>query len=1117
MGQNDERDAQLWEFIYGLLPAEEAEALRRRIASDPDVARAYARVKLQSEIVAAAARWQGPPVSLLRPSDERVSLAARPEQPASRSPGSRARLAANGLVGLAAAALLCVLGYGYARPLLRQGAPPQALDAQTVVAELSVPDRLYPGLTQSLAVRTLANDGTPQAAQVGYRIRTADGSVRLAGQQMTDSQGQLHIAIPASLVSTASRVEIDMGAGHISGTLRVELRQAVIPRVAHLMLDRPCYRPGETVAFRSVTLSRADRRADAEGLVEYDIRHANGNSVLPARLTCTTQHGVGSGSWRIPPDSAAGVYTVVVSGVGRDVAGARQTFVVQADGPAAAQSKKGPPAAPRLVARFVPEGGELVAGLKNRVYFECRDQFGRPLEVAGRVTDSRGGEIVKVRTRHAGRGVFEFVPRSGQTYALHADEPLGGPAALPLPPVSSSRNVMLRVEPSVLDEAAAVPVEIYSKGSQPGRLLVAAHCRGAMVGQRLVDGRQFVPQGTTSYCRVSLPVAVEADGVLRVSVFDCQSRPPVRISQRLVYRRPRTRLNVRAENLQPQYAPGEKVQLALRTTDETGRPVSAVLGVGVVADTSPQADPGHPLRLPEFLYLAAEIGRPEDLEAGGSFGTDEPAARESLELLLGLQSAPPQIGLPSQQWLAQPNRLQQEQAAAGGPAAIADGMLRPGESDSAASGGRQDERSLVVPRDADAYPVICDNRAQVEAAYAHARATWEERARVRRERLGCLLSLGGAVLAVAVLLLVLLRLSANPRLWVPALATACVSLAIGIMWLGGVAEPPKTVAVAPRVSPAAPLGAPSSEPVSAATQVEQRQRAQEPPAAEALPRLAAGPQADKAAAERRRATTEEEALKSPGSAGEVAGRAAAPLPTRLSEAKETAMRREESAEPPVSLGLAGRYSPGRQATPAVPAEPPAGAMPRAAGPAGGLDGPRDVIGPIEHADDGLSRERSASELEAGRKAVKVLVPSLGAARRAPAVSRPGGTMEKSLGEYQLRDSGALFPDPRLSRERRGESLWDGLRASQPLQPATEGTAAPQEAKKKPQQTAAGRIETLLWKPLLVTGEDGRAGIEFTIPDWAADVHLFADAHADGRVGAVEHVIRVRPTAVDRPD
>jgi hypothetical protein len=56
----------LWDYVYGLLDEAEAEVVRRQITSDRDVAREYARVKLQSELVAQAAKAAEPARELPR-------------------------------------------------------------------------------------------------------------------------------------------------------------------------------------------------------------------------------------------------------------------------------------------------------------------------------------------------------------------------------------------------------------------------------------------------------------------------------------------------------------------------------------------------------------------------------------------------------------------------------------------------------------------------------------------------------------------------------------------------------------------------------------------------------------------------------------------------------------------------------------------------------------------------------------------------------------------------------------------------------------------------------------------------------------------------------------------
>jgi hypothetical protein len=54
-------------------------------------------------------------------------------------------------------------------------------------------------------------------------------------------------------------------------------------------------------------------------------------------------------------------------------------------------------------------------------------------------------------------------------------------------------------------------------------------------------------------------------------------------------------------------------------------------------------------------------------------------------------------------------------------------------------------------------------------------------------------------------------------------------------------------------------------------------------------------------------------------------------------------------------------------------------------------------------------------------------------------------------------------------------------------------------------------ETLYWHPLLLTGADGRATLEFDLPDRPATFHVTVDAHTvDGRVGSARQQITAAP-------
>src|SRR5207253_5268617 len=69
-----------------------------------------------------------------------------------------------------------------------------------------------------------------------------------------------------------------------------------------------------------------------------------------------------------------------------------------------------------LRVEFFPEGGTLVAGVPNRVYFRAQDGKGSPVDVVGEIVDAKGTVIVRVETLRTndseirGLGVFSHTP-----------------------------------------------------------------------------------------------------------------------------------------------------------------------------------------------------------------------------------------------------------------------------------------------------------------------------------------------------------------------------------------------------------------------------------------------------------------------------------------------------------------------------------------------------------------------------------------------------------------------------------------------------------------------------------------------------------------------------------
>ena len=173
------------------------------------------------------------------------------------------------------------------------------------------------------------------------------------------------------------------------------------------------YRPGETVHYRSLTLSRFALTADREMPVHFEILDPRGAVVPDSSSDGVTERGVASGAFTIPDElGRRAVHAGRPQSRSECSPEQKQPFVIRRDRAdvgkrsetAREVAAKTPAADPgKVEVTFYPEGGELAAGLENRVYFVGRDSAGKPVRLSGMIVaegrgdDGRDEEVAAVR------------------------------------------------------------------------------------------------------------------------------------------------------------------------------------------------------------------------------------------------------------------------------------------------------------------------------------------------------------------------------------------------------------------------------------------------------------------------------------------------------------------------------------------------------------------------------------------------------------------------------------------------------------------------------------------------------------------------------------------------
>jgi hypothetical protein len=443
------------------------------------------------------------------------------------------------------------------------------------------------------------------------------------------------LAVTPDLAEGPYTLEVAAAGATQAAQVPPESRRLLIVRdeSPRLQFDRAQYAAGDrgVALFRGRRLANGDAVPDQPVLIEAEL---NGQPIplqgsppgRPAQLR-TDKDGMAIIPFQVPATVPAGGNTAlqfkaqVQGGPPQEKVVEKVPVVARAAG------------APAVAVQFFPEGGDLVAGLPARVYFQALDAQGQPATVEGVVVDRQGREAdVKGNlAQHLGVGVFTFTPAAGESYVLKLHSPKG--ADQPLPAVHAV-GAVLSVPEAVGREGE--PLRVVVRDSAPGRtLFVVASCRGRLVDQQEVTAKR---EGTA----VALHPVAGTRGVVRVTVCERRAGVLVPLAERLVYRAPAEYLVLSVagkDGNKPLHSPpATAAQLQAEVKNEAGKRTAAWLLAVVVADNALQRLGGRAEQSPaaEF-YLTRAVRHPEELEDADILLADTPQARQALDLFLGTQ------------------------------------------------------------------------------------------------------------------------------------------------------------------------------------------------------------------------------------------------------------------------------------------------------------------------------------------------------------------------------------------------------------------------------------------------------------------------------------------------
>ncbi|MCA9243179.1 MAG: hypothetical protein KDA32_04430, partial [Phycisphaerales bacterium] len=274
-----------------------------------------------------------------------------------------------------------------------------------------------------------------------------------------------------------------------------------------------------------------------------------------------------------------------------------------------------------------PEGGDLVAGLATRVYFEARTPAQKPADIAGVIVNDRGDTVASFRSEHEGRGRISFTPRAGEQYSMRISEPAGISRDFPLPEVKTA-GASLR---ATTDRYAAnEPITL-----RVGVAGLTGACKVTLMRNADELAATNILPRDGSFSEVTLTPPSHVAGVLTATVWNEQGEP---LAERLIFREPDRSLNIALTADKSRYTPGTPVSMRVRVTDQKGAPVPAAwIGMSVFDDSVMEMleTREQPPRLPAMALLESDVRELFDSQV--LFERDSAKSDVAMDLLLGTQ------------------------------------------------------------------------------------------------------------------------------------------------------------------------------------------------------------------------------------------------------------------------------------------------------------------------------------------------------------------------------------------------------------------------------------------------------------------------------------------------
>ena len=246
--------------------------------------------------------------------------------------------------------------------------------------------------------------------------------------------------------------------------------------------------------------------------------------------------------------------------------------------------------------QFMPEGGNMVAGVKTHVGFKAIGEDGRGMDVSGKIIDNNK-EVASFQSLHNGMGSFDLLPQSGATYTARITMAGGPTKDFPLPDVKSS-GTALQLNNSLQKDSITVMIESMGVVKPDENYFLVGKSRDVICYVAAIDLHNDI--------KVEKQVAKSLfpSGIAHFILLNAEEQS---LNERLTFIDHHDNLHINIAPDQTAYGVKDSVALHVTVRDTSGKPLAGNFSLAVTDDAYVKIDSLDEDNILTHLLLSSDL------------------------------------------------------------------------------------------------------------------------------------------------------------------------------------------------------------------------------------------------------------------------------------------------------------------------------------------------------------------------------------------------------------------------------------------------------------------------------------------------------------------------------